>query len=226
MSVTNLHLRGFLDKLDVIRENLHLRSLTEREEEALVLSLGYTTETAGIVNPIFSTPKRKSNKLYTIPKKTTKEQPFEFHIIEPLTVITRRAFQYVDNVPVVTGLETKESTPVNVLIPFTVNEINSLTVITKVYAVVLENFSILTEMIYNSIEHFNVLTKLKTSILGTLKVCTEIKKSIKQKLLVVVPLKTTKLNDRLENQSVYMDDVGEIDELELLQILGDINAIR
>ena len=112
------------------------------------------------------------------------------------------------------------------LIPLTINDVNLLKVLTKIKNSVSEKIIILMEMIYKSLDKISISTFLKSSLLNSLKVSIYLKSKRKSRLHIESPLKSNGLRDRLENQSVYMDDVGQIEEIELLQIIGDISAIR
>lgn len=226
MPITDIHLRTFLDRLDIIRENLHLRPLTDREKEDIIVAAGFSTSTSGIINPIFNKPKKKIGRLYTRPKPSFKEEKFKFNFKDIFTVKTRRKYQYNHELEIFTSLHTDSQIPVNVLIPLTVSDINLLTVITKIENVMSEKIIIFSEMIYKSIEKISISTFLKNTLLGALKISTGLKLKLKNKLKVSSPLESTELRERLENQSVYMGDVGQIEEIELVQILGDIDALR
>jgi len=223
MPITDIHLRTFLDRLDAIRENLHLRPLTDREKEKLV---AFSTTTPGLINVVYDKPKKKKGRLYTRPRSPYKEEKFKLNFKDSLTVKTRRTYQYNHELKINLPYGKKIYQPVNVLIPLTVIGVSPLTVITKIENVVSEKIIIFSEMIYNSFEKISISTFLKTSTLEALKISTGLKNGLKDKLKIKTPVKSNKIRDRLENQSVYMDDVGEIEEIELIQILGDIDALR
>lgn len=226
MPITDIHLRTLLERLDTIRENLHLRPLTDREKEDIIVAAGFSTSVSGVLNPIFNRSKKKTERLYTRPKQAFKEKKFKFNIKDPLTVKTRRKYEYRHEIPIFTPIHTNSQAPVNVLIPLTINDVNLLTVLTKIKNSVSEKIIILMEMIYKSLDKISISTFLKSSLLNSLKVSIYLKSKRKSRLHIESPLKSNGLRDRLENQSVYMDDVGQIEEIELLQIIGDISAIR
>jgi len=74
MPVTDIHLLTLLQRLDTIRENLHLRPLTSREVEDIVKAAGFSTTSKGIINVIFNRPKKKRGRLYTRPIKPYTEK--------------------------------------------------------------------------------------------------------------------------------------------------------
>jgi len=226
MPVTDIHLLTLLQRLDVIRENLHLRPLTSREVEDIVKAAGFSTTTPGLINVIYNRPKKKAKRLYTRPKQVVKEEKFKFNVKDKFIVNTRRTYKYEHDLIVDTPVKKKIKQSVNVLTPLTVNGVNSLTVITNLDTVVLEKIIILTKIIYKSLEKISISTFLKNTLLNALKISTGLKLRLKNKLKVSSPLELTELRERLENQSVYMGDVGQIEEIELVQILGDIDALR
>lgn len=225
MVVTDLHLRTFLSKLDTIRENLHLRPLTEREIEEIVNAAGYSTNTQGIINPIFSRPKEQG-RLYTRPINPYKEEKFKFTISEPLTIITKRSYNYNHDLNINKPIEGHQITTVNVLTPLTVRYVNLLTVIGTNTTTIKEKLKIFTECRGNIKSDFNVILSLKSKISGLLNVEIPLISRKHNRLKVDTPLESSRDKTILQNQSVYMRDIGEIDELELLEILGDIDALR
>lgn len=130
---------------------------------------------------------------------------------------------FYTNVSILTEIHTDSQIPLQVLTPLTVNEINSLTVITKVKSQIIQKLNILTNLTTRIRENMSISTFLKTLILSALKVKINLISGKKHKLNIESPLEPTKYNDRLENQSIYMDDVGDVEDME---IIGDINAIR
>jgi len=192
--------------------------------EEIVQLIGFSTLIPGLINPIFNKPKRKlqpRRRVYPY-----QEEKFSFSFKDPLTIKTRRTYQWNEPLNVITPVHMKSQTPLDVLTDVKCSEVSSLTVITNLDTVVLEKIIIFSEMIYKSIEKIRISTFLKSSILEALKISTGLKNRLKDKLKIKSSVKSNKIRDRLENQSVYMDDVGQIEEIELIQILGDIDALR
>lgn len=106
MPITDIHLIGLLERLDVIRENLHLRPLTDREKEDIAIQLGFTTKTTGAVNVVNFGYKWKN-----VRGKPFKTQDFRIEYDpQPITVITQKGMKKNFNLNV-----NKEMIPVHLL---------------------------------------------------------------------------------------------------------------
>lgn len=105
-TITDLHVRTFIDRLDSIRENLHLRPLTDREKEDIIA--GIKTTTPGVYNPIYNKPKGIKRNRY-VPKSpiplTYTEEEFAFEFLDKLGIDIPKKYTYTDNLNIDTPVD-------------------------------------------------------------------------------------------------------------------------
>lgn len=222
MTITDIHLRTFLDRLDSIRENLHLRPLTDREKEIIA---GFSTASQGIINVIFNKPKKRIQRLYIRPKQYAEEK-IKVIIKDPLIVKTRRLYQYNHKLKINLPCGNKIYQSVNVLVPVTVRDVNSLTVDVPIDKKITQFLTVFGKIFSEHRQSLNINTFLRSFYLNSLKVKTYIESKLKTRLHIEAPLISSRLWDILEDQLVYMDDIDEVEQVQLLRILEKNNVIR
>lgn len=229
MPVTDLHLINFINKLDTIRENLHLRSLTARELEEILFN-GFSTTDGGAgsnYNPVFSG--FKSKKLIA-PWRNTKsdnytKKKFEFSYSHILNVICIKERSQKFRLPVLHKFNFTKRQNIQVLYNmishgFTNIHINKFTL----PLVILKKLHILTNCGgYNS-ETLNINTNLYSRNYTPISVKIWIKRNILSKLGVLLPA-SDKIRNRVSDGSYLYDDVGSISDIEMLDIIKDVEII-
>jgi len=234
MPVTDLHLRNFLDKLDTIRENLHLRPLTEREIVVIIEAAGFTTTDPGVggnYNPIFSGFRSKKLKA---PWRNTrrdnyKTKKFEFNYGHHLTVICDKERSQKFRLSILKDFNFIKKNPINVLYNMVSKGITSLFVNKVCFTKekLQKLYTSLTITGYNS-DTLNINTNLYSQNYTPIGVKLWIKRNLLSKLGVFIPAKC-KIRTRVSDGSYLYNDVGSISDIEMLDLIEDvktINAIR
>lgn len=230
MPVTDLHLRNFLDKLDTIRENLHLRPLTEREILVIVEAAGFTTTEPGVggnYNPIFSG--FRSKKL-TAPWKNTKgktyrKEKFVFNYGHHLTVICDKEMNKKFRLTVLQKFKFSKIQSIQVLHNmvsrgFTSLIVNKLTMPLKK----IQKLQILLENRGIYAQPLNINTDLETSMRTPISVKTWVKTKILSKLGVKLNIEGS-VTTMISDGSYLYDDVGTISDIEMIEIIKEIELV-
>ena len=219
MPITNLHLLTFVDRLDSIRENLHLRPLTDREVQDII-EAGFTTKTSGVYNPIYSKPKWKNVK-----ERPYKTKRFVIHDITHLTVISTKSRSKKFRLPVLHKFKFSNIQSIQVLYTMISKGFTSLNV-TKLCLprkkkqklhILLENTGQITSKL-------NIYTALSSIIHTPISVKIWIERNILSKLGVSIPLES-KDSTKISDGSYLYDDVGSISDIEMLELIKDVESI-
>ncbi len=229
MPVTDLHLINFINKLDAIRENLHLRTLTARELEEILFN-GFSTTDGGAgsnYNPVFSGFKAKR---LTAPWRNTRrdnytKKKFEFNYGHHLTVICDKERSQKFRLSILKDFNFIKKNPINVLYNIMSKGITSLFVnkvcftkekLQKLYISLIING-------YNS-DTLNINTNLYSQNYTPISVKLWIKRNLLSKLGVFITAKC-KIRTRVSDGSYLYDDVGSISDIEMLDIIKDVETI-
>jgi len=226
--ITNLHLFTFLDRLDAIRENLHLRTLTDREVQEIVER--FQTTTSGVYNPIYSIPKRRVKRW-----RNVKEIPYitkEFTILEqtPLTVrhevfrLKRISLKLLDD------LTSKKIN--SLVINKYINPLkkrHKLQVLLNNDSDISQTLNINTNLQSTDYTPISVKTWIKNKILSKLGVLFWIKNKISSELGVLLWIKnrdTIQVTSRANSRFLYCEDIGTISDIEMIETLEDVRRIN
>ncbi len=221
MPITDIHLIGLLERLDVIRENLHLRPLTDREKEDIGVLLGFTTLTKGVYNPV-NFPNRWRN----VKSKPYTEESFEIKYKIPLTVSLIKGQSFKLPLSVCIDIIHQQKDSISVINEFRTEEIIHLPVIKSFIShEIPKNLKVLS---LNDVKNVNTVS-INTRIHGS--ICTPIKMQswLRQNLITnlgVYSNLTTNVSDRM-NESIYIiRDVGTISDIELLDMIETVEIIN
>ncbi len=226
MPITDIHLRTFLDRLDSIRENLHLRPLTDREVEDLIKAAGFTTTDPGVggnYNVIFDHP-WKNVKI-----KPYKEVPFSFKRITSLTVECTKYKIKTSKLNIVLDFKAKTKYILDILLDASSKGFSDL-VINKDCgnAKKVQKLQIITGLITNFVNTLTLNMDLITPITYPINVSAWVKRNVETKLRVFLPT-LTRESIVLQQPLYSVGDVGtisEIEELDILETVENIDAIR
>lgn len=229
MPVTDLHLINFINKLDAIRENLHLRTLTAREIEKILFN-GFSTIDGGLgsnYNPVFSG--LRSKKLSAPWRNTRRDnytkKKFVFNYGHHLTVICDKERSRKFRLSIVKDFGFIKKNPINVLYNMESKGITSLGVIKSLIPIQrLKKLHILLQSMGINSETLNINTNLYSQNYTPISVKLWIKRNLLSKLGVFIPAKDN-IRTRVSNGSYLYDDVGSISDIEMLDIIKDVETI-
>ncbi len=230
MPVTDLHLINFINKLDAIRENLHLRTLTARELEEILFN-GFSTTDGGAgsnYNPVFSGFKAKR---LTAPWRNTRrdnytKKKFEFNYGHHLIVICDKERSQKFRLKInCSQIPLFYKGILQICQNIGVSGITSLGVNKSIIPrQKLQKLHILTNCGgYNS-DTLNINTNLYSQNYTPISVKLWIKRNLLSKLGVFITAKC-KIRTRVSDGSYLYNDVGSISEIEMLDIIKDVETI-
>lgn len=226
MPITDLHLITFITKLDAIRENLHLRTLSAREIEEILFN-GFNTTTTGAVNVVFSGFKSKKQKApwRNVKGKGYRTEKFVFNYGHHLTVICDKERSKKFRLSVLQKFKFSNIQSIQVLHNMVSKGFTSLSVNKALLPLVkLKKLRILSKITGQSIQPLNINTDLETSMRTPITVKTWIKKNILTKLGVILNIEgdvTTMISDG----SYLYDDVGTISDIEMIEMIREVEYV-
>lgn len=226
MPITDIHLRTFLDRLDSIRENLHLRPLTDREVEAIIKAAGFTTTDPGVggnYNVLFDAP-WKNVKI-----KPYKELPFSFKRITPLIVECIKHKIKSTKLDIIVDFEAKTKYILDILLDASSKGFSKL-VINKDCrnAKKVQKLQIITGLLTDFVNTLTLNMDLITPNTYPINVSAWVKRNVETKLRVFLPT-LTRESIVLQQPLYSVGDVGtisEIEELDILEAVEIVDAIR
>lgn len=198
-------------------------------EEILEIIRGFTTETTGAYNPVYSG--FKSKKL-TAPWRNTREsnytkERFEMGTTTPLNIFTNKhgskkfrlgisckqmPIHYNNNLQICIDVSAKGFTPLSIIKScFTKEKLQKLQILGKITTHISDSLTINTNLYSRDYTPIGVKLWTKVKILSKLGVLSWLKSS-----------DTVRISD----STYILEDVGNISDIEMLEMIGDINAIR
>lgn len=197
--ITNLHLLTFVDRLDSIRENLHLRTLTDREVQEIIEG-GFTTLTSGVYNPIYSKPKWRNTK-----EQNYITEQFVIHNNTPLTVLTVKSRSKKIRLPVKQDFSIRTRFFTNVMKSCLPSKNKQ-----KLH-LLLENTRQITQKL-----------KIYTALSSIIHTPINVKTWVKENILTIYGIDPTKVPD----SSYIYDDVGDVGDIEMIEIIKELELVR
>jgi hypothetical protein len=191
------------------------------EEIIEIILGGFTTETTGAYNPV-NFPNRWKN-VKDAPYKT---EQFEFSYGHHLNIISEKERNKKFRLSIVKDFDFINKNPINILYNMTSKGFTQLGVIKSCLTKEkLNKLHILSKITGENTETININTNLKTDIYTPIIVKTWIKKNILTKLGVLLSVDDN-ISTKVSDGSYLYDDIGSISDIEMIEIVGDINAIR